>query len=98
PRAPTTESNKYTCQPAYYSSTGTNSLAPGTYYWWMTFFRAELGASFPTLHISGPSSFVVPQPTAPAGVSLTSPANGASSIPPVAFTFSVPANASFQLY
>ena len=65
-----------TCQPSIYLSTYERRLAAGTYYWWLTFYKTDPGNLFSTLHISGPLVFTVPQPTAPAGVSLVAPADG----------------------
>jgi hypothetical protein len=74
PTTPFGETNKYTCAPSFYSSSSTSSLPPGTYYWWLTFYRTDPGNFVPTLHISGPLSFTVPQPVQPADTYLVSPA------------------------
>lgn len=71
---PTADANTYSCTPSMYSSTGTSRLAAGTYYWWLTYYRA--GDS--TKHIAGPMAFTVAAPQAPAGVQIVSPANGAT--------------------
>lgn len=98
PNTPFGEANKYTCQPAIYSGTYTNSLTPGVYYWWTTFLRQDPGELFPTIHISGPFEFTVVQPTAPTGVNLVSPANAATVSTTPRLTANMPASAQIDFY
>jgi hypothetical protein len=41
PTAPWQEPNKYTCQPAFYTPSYTSALPPGTYHWWLSFWRRD---------------------------------------------------------
>jgi len=54
PTTPWTEPGKLTCKPTNYLSNLSNRLDPGTYYWWLTFYKTDPGNLFPTLQISGP--------------------------------------------
>ena len=73
-----TEAGKYTCTPSTYTQSFTDALDPGTYYWWLTFYRTDPGQVTPTLRVSGPFAFTVMTPTAPAGVALAAPSVGAT--------------------
>jgi hypothetical protein len=98
PSTPYTDPNKYSCAPAFYSSTSTGSLAPGSYYWWFTFYRTDPGNSFATLHISGPFNFTVVAPTAPASARLVSPADGQTVSENPVVTVHAPANSTLDIY
>lgn len=98
PSAPYTEQDMYTCQPSLYSTTGTNELAAGTYYWWLTFYRTDPGNPSPTLNISGPFQFTAAAPTPPAGVTLVSPADGVAVSATPRLVATLPANATVHFY
>jgi hypothetical protein len=68
---PTSVVNNYTCQPSSYG--GRSALAPGTYYWWLTYYTSKDFVK----HIAGPMAFTVAAPQAPVGVTLLSPTDGA---------------------
>lgn len=93
PSTPFTEPSKYTCQPSYYAPSYTSSLPPGTYYWWMTYYKRDF-----SFQISGPYAFTVAAPTAPAGAALVSPADGAATLLPVTLTFHAPAGSHITFY
>ena len=98
PTTPFGEVDKYTCQPSSYSPSLTSSLPPGTYYWWMTFYRTDPGNSVSTIHISGPLSFTVPAAVAPTNTYLVSPLNGGSVSATPRLTINAPASASLHFY
>jgi hypothetical protein len=66
-------SNKFTCQPSFYAGSLGPRLQPGTYCWWLVFYKVDEGATFATAHVSGPLQFTVAEPVAPQGVVLTKP-------------------------
>jgi len=68
PTTPGAEEGTFGCEPSAYSSTGSPTLAPGTYYWWLTFTPS--GGTAQTI---GPFSFGVAQATPPAGAYLVAP-------------------------
>jgi hypothetical protein len=98
PATPYSEANKYTCQPSYYSPSYTSSLAPGTYYWWLTFYRIEPGNLFSTMHVSGPLTFTVAAPTPPADTYLVSPGDGAAVSPTPRLSINAPPSATLNFY
>ena len=65
PATPFGEPNKYTCAPSTYASTGSSKLAPGTYYWWVSFQRSDPAEGASGARVSGPFQFTVAAPTAP---------------------------------
>jgi len=98
PTTAATEPDTYTCQPSLYSGSGSAALTPGTYFWWLTFFRTDPGNTVPTLHVSGPFQFTAVAPTAPAGVSLLSPADGATVSATPRLAASLPAGVAVRFY
>src|SRR5581483_2100179 len=98
PTTAATEPDTYTCQPSLYSGCGSAALTPGTYFWWLTFFRTDPGNTVPTLHVSGPFQFTAVAPTAPAGVSLVSPADGATVSATPRLAASLPAGVTVRFY
>ena len=96
PSTPSPDPGAYTCAPTVYSTTGTSSLAAGSYYWWLTFTSTDPGASAPTLHVSGPIAFTAVAPPPPPAVTLTSPADGATvtTTPRLAVTLPTASNAT----
>jgi hypothetical protein len=99
PSTPTGEAHTFSCQPTFYSPSLEQTLRPGVYVWWLTFWRTDPGAVSATPHISGPLQVTVPQPPAPSGVSLLSPADGArvTSSSPVLLV-RAPANATVTFH
>jgi len=99
PSTPTTTANQYTCQPDAYSNANYGpALPPGTYAWWLSYWHTDPGNFGPTLHISGPLTFTVPQPVPPSATYLISPADGATAAPPVTFRINAPAQATMHIY
>ena len=98
PTTPFSEANKFTCQPGYYFTTGSSSLAPGTYYWWMSFWRVDPDHPYGGIFVSGPFEFTVAQPVAPAGTFLVSPGDGATVSAAPLLTVSAPANSQLNFY
>lgn len=92
--------NYYSCTPSSYSSTSYSSkLAPGTYYWWLTWYHADFSLPVSSwYHISGPFKFTVPQPVAPSNTYLVSPSDEAAVTLPPTFTISAPAAATVHIY
>jgi hypothetical protein len=99
PSTPSGTANQYTCQPSYYSNANYGSaLPPGTYVWWLSYWHTDPGAYFPTLRISGPLSFTVPEPIPPSSTYLISPTEGATVASPVTFRINAPAQATMHIY
>jgi uncharacterized membrane protein YgcG len=99
PSTPSGSANQYTCQPSYYSNANYGpTLPPGTYVWWLSYWHTDPGAFFPTLRISGPLSFTVPQPVAPSSTYLISPTDGATVSSPLTFRINTPAQATMHIY
>ncbi len=98
PTTPFGEANKYTCQPSDYFTTSTSSLSPGTYYWWMSFWRTDPDHPYGAEEISGPFQFTVAAPVAPADTYLESPADGATVSTSPQVTVHAPAGAQLQFY
>ena len=98
PSTPSGEANQYTCQPSSYSTTGSSSLAPGTYYWWLTFWRTDADHPAGAQVISGPFQFTVAQPVAPADTYLVGPADGATVSTSPQLTVHVQAGAQARTY
>ena len=67
PTTPLPEPNAYTCAPSTYSSTSSSKLAPGTYYWWVSFLRNDPAEGSSGTRVSGPFQFTVAAPTTPSG-------------------------------
>lgn len=97
PSTPFGEPNKFTCQPPGYAPSYGSTLAPGTYYWWMTYWASD-GSLFGSQRISGPFKFTVVQPTAPANTYLLAPADGASLRGPITFRINAPGGATMHIY
>jgi hypothetical protein len=100
PATPFGEQDKYTCKPAGYAPGFTTRLPPGTYYWWLTFWRdnPSEGPSSAGTRISGPFAFTVPPPPPAADVGLVAPANGATRSVPLQLTVRAPAGASVRIH
>lgn len=99
PITQTATAGHYSCAPTAYSNAGFGpSLPPGTYWWWLTYYHTDPGTFVSTLQISGPLTFTVPQPVAPANTYLISPADGASLAAPVTFKINAPAGATMKVY
>src|SRR5581483_4370167 len=96
PQTPFGEPNKYTCQPTFWSPSST--LAPGTYYWWLSYMATDPGSLFPTTHVSGPFQFTVTPPTPPGGVSLLAPDDRATVSAPIGFQVAAPAGVTVRIY
>lgn len=92
------EPHKFTCQPPGYSPSYGSSLAPGTYYWWMTYFATDPGSYFDSLHVSGPFQFTVANSIPPGNTGLLTPADGTSLVTPVRFQITAPAQATMHIY
>lgn len=98
PTRPFAEQNKYSCQPSSYSPTYDDTLSPGTYYWWLAFYRTDPGNNYPTRHLSGPFPFTVSPPTAPVNARPVRPADGAVVTSTPTFTVHAPAGATVATY
>src|SRR5262249_50758823 len=97
PVTPAGDANTFSCKPSFYTS-GSSTLKPGVYVWWLTFYRADPGSFQQTLHISGPLQMTVPAPPAPAA-SLLPPAAGPVVQPqPPVLVAHVPAGAAFAFH
>ena len=64
----------------------------------MTFSRTDPGQVSPSVHISGPFRFTVPEPAAPTDASLVSPADGATVSATPKLTINAPADAGVRIY
>jgi hypothetical protein len=89
PTTPSTDPGTFTCQDSRMR------LAPGTYYWSLSFFAADQGGAAPTLHVSGPFAFAVAAPPPNAGP--VSPADGATVGPTPTFVVHAPAGATVEM-
>lgn len=100
PSTPTGAQFTFSCQPSYYTNSPNfgGGLPPGTYYWWLTFYHADPGSFFSTLHISGPLVFTVPAPVPPSNAGLVSPYDGATVDSFPTLTANVPAGAVMHFY
>ena len=98
PNQPTATAGQFTCQPAAYGTTSAGSLAPGTYYWWLTFWRVDADHPSGAQQISGPFTFTVVPPVPPADTFLVGPADGATSLPSPKLTIHAPAGAALTTY
>lgn len=91
--------NQYTCQPTIYTSTFTSTLAPGTYYWSMTYFHPDpSNFNLPSEQVSGPFQFTVAAASAPAGVYLSTPVDGAAVTLPTKLGVNVPGGVGMHFY
>ena len=102
PSTPFGEPDKYTCKPSFYAPAYESKLAPGTYYWWLSFWRnnpAE-GPGSAGMRVSGPFRIVVPAPTAPAQgtAGLVSPADGARVTSPTRLSVRAPAGSKLRIH
>jgi hypothetical protein len=90
----------FSCEPTYYSNTSSfgSTLLPGTYYFWLSFYRTDPGSFFSTLQLSGPRAFTVPAPTPPSYGGLVSPSDGASVGTTPVLSFQAPAASTVHVY
>lgn len=100
PTTPFNEPEKYTCKPAGYSPGYTSKLPPGTYYWWLTFWRSNPAEGASGIRVSGPFQFTVAAPTAPvAGTAgLVSPRDGATTRLPIKLAVKAPAGSVLHIH
>jgi hypothetical protein len=92
PTTPWVEANKYTCQDS------AMRLAPGTYYWWLSFWKTDPGNTYSTQHISGPFAFTVAPPTSPPNAGPVTPTAGETVGPTPTLVAHAPANAEIETY
>jgi hypothetical protein len=98
PNVPASVAGQFTCQPTAYGPSSAASLAPGTYYWWLTFWRTDTDHPAGAQELSGPFTFTVAPPVPPADTYLVSPADGATSPPAPKLTIHAPAGAALTTF
>jgi hypothetical protein len=97
PTTPFGEANKYTCAPAIYGTTNSPKLAPGTYYWWVSFRRSDPAEGSSGTRVSGPFQFTVAASTAGSAV-LVSPADRSTPALPIQLSVRVPAGSTVRIH
>jgi hypothetical protein len=97
PSTPFGEQYKLTCRVGVYSGSSTRKLAPGTYYWWMTYTHKDIDHPLGTRQMSGPFQFSVIAPPEPQ-VSLLGPVSGATVQTSPTFRLSLPESVTATVY
>jgi hypothetical protein len=99
PTTPSVQPNTFTCQPTSYADNGaTDSLPPGTYYWWLSVIRTDADHPAGATTMTGPLVFTVSAPTQLTDVFAVSPADGATASATPVLSYHAPAGVTVDVY